>query len=124
MLRVFRNREYKAIIVRCGSEIAHRSCVFPGDFRFPHMAKTDIQIGDSWTTPDHRGKGLFTWAFKYILETNATGGRIIWIVADEENIATKRAAEKAGFVLVGRGSKKPRLGSLMLGYYDLEESLE
>ena len=123
-LRVFRNREYRVIIVRCGSEVVHQSCVFPGYFRFPFMATADVQVGDTWTSPDHRCKGLATWALMYARETLATGGRRIWYVSQEDNVGSIRAAEKAGFALVGRGSKKPRLGSLMLGYYDLEESLE
>ena len=54
----------------------------------------------------------------------ACQGQRIWYVSQEDNVGSVRAAEKAGFALVGRGSKKPRLGSLMLGYYDLEEPLE
>ena len=123
-LHVFRNQEYSAVVVRSGGELAHISYVFPGFFRFPFMTGSDVQIGDTWTFPVHRGKGLATWALMYARETLATGGRRIWYVSQEDNVASVRTAEKAGFALVGRGSKRPRLGSLMLGYYALEDPLE
>jgi len=123
-LHVFRNQEYSAIVVRRSGDLAHISYVFPGFFRFPFMSGSDVQVGDTWTAEEHRGKGIATWALMFARETLATEGRRIWYVSQEDNVGSIRAAEKAGFTLVGRGSRKPRLGVMMLGYYDLEEPLE
>lgn len=119
-LRVFYNRDYVVFLMFDGHRLVHRSCIFPGFFRFPFMGRGDVQIGDTWTHPDLRGKGLATHALHSIVARLAGPGRSFWYVVDAANQASIRAVEKAGFQCVGTGRKRPRAGVRMLGYYTIE----
>ena len=116
----FANRDYGILIVRLGGAVVHRSCVFAGDLRFPFMQKDDLQIGDVWTRPDCRGRGMAKRALSTILNLPQFRRRRFWYVVEESNLPSIRAAEDAGFTLRGRGTKRRRLGLSVLGYYSIE----
>lgn len=118
--RVFSNREYSIFSIYHGATLVHRSCVFPRYFRFPFMATDDLQIGDTWTAEEHRGKGIATFAIKKLLELKQKPGRRFWYVTEEDNISSSRVVEKAGFVQVGKGQKCDRLGIGLIGSYMME----
>ncbi len=120
-VRVFRNRGYQLVLIRKGGELVHRSCVFPGYFRFPFMAKADLQVGDTWSAPSERGKGLAKWALTAAIERLATGGRTLWYICDDNNAASASVARKAGMKLVGRGVRTRRLGVNLLGSFQIIE---
>src|SRR5215469_5150957 len=44
-LRVFKNRQYRVILIRDGRRVIHCSTIIPCYFRFPFMHKEDIQVG-------------------------------------------------------------------------------
>ncbi len=119
-LRLLGNRDYCLFIVYSGDTIVHRSCVFPRYFRFPFMDKDDLQIGDTWTAKEHRGKGLATFAIRKIFELNKKSGRRFWYVTEEANIASIRAVENAGFAQIGKGERLDRFGIKLIGSYLLE----
>jgi RimJ/RimL family protein N-acetyltransferase len=107
-------------------QIAHRSFLMPKFARFPFMAVDDLQIGAVQTTPAFRGKGLAPLALAWMVEHFSQPGRRFWYLTASDNGASIAAATKAGFVLAGRGCKRPRLGLQFLGYYDIgvrEEAL-
>jgi RimJ/RimL family protein N-acetyltransferase len=116
-LRLLANRDYSILLVYQGDEIVHRSCVFPRYLRFPFMSKNDLQIGDTWTTPSHRSRGLATFAIRKILELHQKPERRFWYLVDERNQASAGVVKKAGFVQVGRGEKRPRFGLRIIGAY-------
>lgn len=118
---LFANRDYGILIVRCGAEPVHRSCIFPGDLRFPFMAKEDLQIGDVWTHPDHRGRGIAKCVLSTIIGLPRFRGRRFWYVVEESNVPSIRAARDAGFSLLGRGVKHRRLGLSAMGYYSIDD---
>lgn len=116
--RVFTNREYSVILLRdIDGEIAHRSTITPKYFRFPFMAKDDLQIGDVWTSEKYRGKGLAFLAVKKVLEAYAPAKTKIWYLVEETNVASIKLAEKAGFVLWGQGERHSPMGINFLGKY-------
>lgn len=117
--RVFRNRGYELLLIRKGSELVHRSCIFPGYFRFPFMAAQDLQVGDTWTAPSERGKGLAAWALSAILRRLATADRTIWYICDHDNKASIRVARKTGMKVVGRGIRTRRFGLSLLGTFQI-----
>ena len=119
-LRLFYNRDYGVMLIRNGGKVVHRSCVFPGWFRFPFMARADLQVGDTWTDPDHRGKGLAAAALAQVLASEPRPDRRFWYVVEEENVSSIRVAEKVGFRMVGTGGKRKRLGLGLLGYYGID----
>ena len=120
LLHIFSNRDYCLIVIYDGPKVIHRTCVFPGFFRFPFMAREDMQIGDTWTADDHRGKGLATWAIHKVFEIFGPKGRRIWYITAETNAASIRAAEKGGFTLHGEGRRVSRFGLKPLGAYVLD----
>jgi RimJ/RimL family protein N-acetyltransferase len=123
-LRVFTNRNYGVFLIYDNEKLIHRSFIFPRYFRFPFMAKNDLQIGDTYTNPEYRGKNLATFAIHEILRTYTNKKddiRKIWYLVAKENTASIRVIEKAGFKLLGTGQKKKRLGVSFWGYYDIDQ---
>ena len=117
--RIFRNRGYQLVLIRKEGELVHRSCIFPGYFRFPFMARQDLQVGDTWTAPSERGRGLARWALATAIERLATDGKNIWYICDDDNAASQGVARKAGMKLVGRGSRTRRFGVNLLGHFQI-----
>ena len=115
--RLFANRDYAVFVIYHDDTVVHRSCVFPGYFRFPFMSHDDLQIGDTWTAPEHRGKGLGTFAVQQVTSLLGKPRRGFWYVVEGGNAASIRVVEKAGFTKVGLGTRTRRLGSRLLGSY-------
>ncbi len=120
-LRVFANRDFGILLVRFRGKVVHRSVITPAYFRFPFMSKTDLQVGDTWTDPDHRGKGLATIALQTILSCPSPRERRFWYVVEADNKASIRVVEKAGFHIAGGGDRTRRLGLALLGTYRLAQ---
>ncbi len=122
-LHVFSNHDYAVFIAYDSDRVIHRSCVFPRYFRFPFMAQNDLQIGDTWTHPDHHGKGLAVFAIRKIVETLRMPDRTFWYVVEQDNLASIRVVEKAGFKLVGKGNRIKRFGVKALGAYIIQQPI-
>ncbi len=117
-LHVFANRDYAIFVIRRGGRVVHRSVITPRYFRFPFMAAADIQVGDTWTDPTERGKGLATSALAAVISQVAPAHeRTIWYVVEAHNRSSIRVAEKAGFCQVGCGSRTRRWSSEILGAF-------
>ena len=86
------------------------------------MKKEDIQVGDTWTDPTLRGRGLATIALEKIVRAPRYRNRTCWYVVGADNTASIRAVEKAGFMLTGRGTRTRRFGLGLLGQFRLTES--
>jgi RimJ/RimL family protein N-acetyltransferase len=115
---VFFNRGYRIFLIRDKDErIVHRSVVTPGYFRFPFMKSDDLQIGNIWTAEDQRGKGLSVFAMNTIMRNCYKKTRTIWYLVEQDNEASTRVAERAGFTLYGKGYRRKRFGLKVLGYY-------
>ena len=121
--RIFKNQAYTIYVIQKGRRLVHRSCVFPGFFRFPFIASDDVQVGDIWTDPEHRRKGLASYALHSIVSAPMLRGRKIWYVVAEDNRASIRVAERAGFVRYGEGVRKERFGSGLFAVYVIRHYL-
>ena len=121
---VFGSRDYCVFLAKSDDEVVHRSWVFPAFCRFPFMDSDDLQIGDTWTAVEHRGKGLATWAMRSIARREGSRGRRLWYVTADTNVASMRAVERAGFKRVGTGSRTQRLGLRLLGVFELASTEE
>jgi len=124
MLRVFANRGYGLFIIRRGEEVVHRSVITPGYFRFPFMSPEDIQIGDTWTDPQERGKGLATVAIEKILAAQRDRECNCWYIVEPGNLASIRVVERTRFTLAGYGTRTRRLGLGILGCFILAEGAD
>jgi RimJ/RimL family protein N-acetyltransferase len=118
-LRMFSNREYSVLVLYRNGRAVHRSSVYPRFFRFPFMGPADLQIGNTYTEPTERGRGLAMFAIGEIVQRFAEPGRRFWYLVDARNAASVRAVERAGFSRVGVGCKEARFGVRLLGRYSM-----
>lgn len=104
--RVFGNGDYAVFLLFHGLKLVHESAITPPDFRYRFMGKEDLQIGNVFTAPEHRGRGLTVAAIRSIVHAMRAERRTFWWVTDEANTASQRAVEKAGFHLQGTGVRR------------------
>lgn len=122
-LHIFTNREYRLLLICHDGAVVHRSVVSPRYFRFPFMDRDDLQIGDTWTSPQFRGKGLATIAVTEILHLMRKPGRRFWYLTKASNVASIRVIEKVGFKKVGEGIRTKRCGLRALGSFVIDTPL-
>lgn len=120
-LHLFANQDYGLYLIYSGDNLIHRSVITPRYFRFPFMGKEDLQIGDTWTMPDYRGKGLASFAIQKIVELHKKPGRRFWYVVEENNIPSIKAVEKAGFAKYGVGARRKRIGAALFGFFKIQQ---
>lgn len=121
--RLFGNEGYAQLIIRHAGAIVHRSVVTPPYFRFPFMDKSDLQVGDTWTDPAHRNKGLAKRALNAIVASGSPAQRF-WYVVEGGNGSSIRVVESCGFRLVGRGRRISRFGLSVCGAFIMTKSEE
>jgi RimJ/RimL family protein N-acetyltransferase len=103
-LHLFSNREYQVLVIRNGrGEIVHYSGATGRYWRWPFMDRGDMQVGDTWTDPDHRGRGLARFALVRLLHELTKPGRRIWYVVHQDNSASIKVARSCGMSLAGTG---------------------
>lgn len=118
--RAFANRDYAVVTVRNEGRVVHHTCVFPRYFRFPFMAAEDLQLGDIWTDPTCRGRGLAGEAIAAALAEFGPVGRRFWYLTERSNHASRHVAEKTGFDLLGEGERQSRFGLRLFGQFVLD----
>ncbi len=118
--RVFKNPSYCIVMISNRDRVVHRSCVFPGYFRFPFMAEDDLQVGDTWTHPEHRGKGLAKAGLRESLALGGTHPRRFWYVVEETNTPSIRVVENAGFRVIGYGQRSSPWGLRLFGRFQID----
>lgn len=99
-----------------GNAMLHRLVVTPRWYRFPFMAREDLQIGGLWTSPATRGRGLARIGVREAVR-RAGGGCAIWYVTDAGNRASGALAEACGFRLAAVGERSRPLGLRALGRF-------
>jgi len=118
-LHLFVNQDYGLYLIYAGDDLIHRSVITPRYFRFPFMGKEDVQIGDTWTMPEYRGKGLASFGIQKIVELYRKPGRSFWYVVEENNIPSIKTVEKAGFAKYGVGIRKKRMNLKAIGTFEI-----
>ena len=104
--RIFRNRDYGWFAIGAENIKATMLCV-PAHFRWPFMAARDIQFTYVMVNAGERGKG---WGAKLLqagMSALARPGRAFWYVTDEENIPSRKLAERTGFEFAGTALNRP-----------------
>jgi RimJ/RimL family protein N-acetyltransferase len=113
--RVFRSPQYGAVLIFRGNRLVHRSSLFPKYLRFPFMNDDDLQVGDTWTEPSERGKGLAAAALLAAAQRALKPGASLWYLTTADNVASVRVARAAGLERVGTGIRTRRFGLRLLG---------
>lgn len=114
---IFRSPQYGAVLIFRGDTLVHRSSVFPKYMRFPFMTDADVQVGDTWTEPSERGKGLAAVALGTAAARVRQPGASLWYLTTADNVASIRVALAAGLARVGTGIRTRRLGLRVLGEF-------
>ena len=116
-LHLFGGPDCGALLIYEGGRLAHYSGFTPRYWRFPFIASGDLQIGDTWTDPADRGRGLALFALQTIVAAVARPGRRLWYVVEVANKPSIRVAEKAHFTLAAEGTRVIPWGIKLAGAY-------
>jgi RimJ/RimL family protein N-acetyltransferase len=103
-LHLFAGSGSGALLIYDRRRLVHYSGFTPRYWRFPFVADDDFQIGDTWTDPAHRGRGLASFALQRVVMTLAKPGRRLWYVVEDINKPSIRVVEKAQFILAAKGT--------------------
>ena len=114
---IFRSHESGAILVYAGTRLVHYSAFTPRYWRFPFMTLCDMQVGDTWTDPSFRGRGLAKQSLRRLLDLLAEPGRSIWYVVEDINRPSIKVAEDCGFDLARVGTRAKRFRGF--DYYEM-----
>ena len=114
-LHLFAGDTCGALLIRDDARLVHYSAFTPRFWRFPFLADGDLQIGDTWTDPPYRGKGLALFALQTVVRVTREPERRHWYVVEAVNRASIRVVEKAGFTLSGEGTWIKPWGLKLLG---------
>jgi RimJ/RimL family protein N-acetyltransferase len=116
-LHLFAGSGCGVLLIYDRRRLVHYSGFTPRYWRFPFVADDDFQIGDTWTDPAHRGRGLALFALQTIVTTLAKPGRRLWYVVEAVNEPSIRVAEKARFTLAAEGTWVMPWGLKLAGAY-------
>jgi RimJ/RimL family protein N-acetyltransferase len=116
-LHLFAGRGSGVLLIYDRRRLVHYSGFTPRYWRFPFIADGDFQIGDTWTDPAHRARGLASFALQTIVTTLAKPGRRLWYVVEDINKPSIRVVEKAGFTLAAEGTWIKPWGLKLAGAY-------
>jgi GNAT superfamily N-acetyltransferase len=119
-LRLFTKPDFAEVTVWRGDRMLHRLIATPRWYRFPFMARDDLQLGDLWTDADARGQGLARAAIAAAHKLFEGQARRFWYVVDSGNAPSIRLIEACGYSLVGRGWRTAPLGIRAAGRFVLE----
>jgi RimJ/RimL family protein N-acetyltransferase len=116
-LGLMREPECGALLVHDQGQLVHYSGFTSGYWRFPFMDREDMQIGNTWTDPAHRGKGIAQFALRTLVSALGRPGRKLWYVVEATNASSIKVVERAAFTLVGSGTWYKPLGLKLPGSY-------
>ncbi|HVA40545.1 MAG TPA: GNAT family protein [Candidatus Binataceae bacterium] len=121
-LHLFAGSGCGALLVYDRERLVHYSGYTPGYWRFPFIVGDDFQIGDTWTDPAHRRRGLAIFALRTVVTKLARPGRRLWYVVEAINAPSIRVAEKAQFKLTAEGEWVTPWGFKLAGAYVIHKN--
>jgi RimJ/RimL family protein N-acetyltransferase len=122
-LHLFAGSGSGVLLIYDHRRVVHYSGFTPKYWRFPFVADDDFQIGDTWTDPASRGKGLASFALRMVVATLAKAGRRLWYVVEDVNEPSIRVVEKAQFTLAAEGTWVRPWGLKLAGAYVIRREL-
>ncbi len=118
--RVFARPGFVEITLWRDRTLLHRLIVTPRWYRFPFMARDDLQVGALWTCPAARGHGFAGIAIAAAHRYLGADVPPLWYVTDAANTASIRLAERNGYTHVANGRRTAPLGIRALGRYIID----
>lgn len=83
------------------NELVHTSVVVPKCYKYSFCNKEDYVIGPCQTVPAHRGKGIYPYVIRYIMEVIGSEDAVFYMFASHDNEKSIRGIQKAGFIECG-----------------------
>ena len=102
------------IIDKRNNKVAHYSNILPKIFKYSFMKKNELFITNCYTDPEFRGCRLYPFALSFIAKS--LKDYVIWGGVRNNNIASIKGLERAGFKKVANVSK-----TRVFGIYKLNE---
>ena len=96
-LIIFKNRDYSALLIYDNEVLIGSMLIVPAHFKWPFMAKNDLQFTYVMTARDYRGKGIGELMLRTAIQEFKNEKRIFWYITDTENHASLRLCSKVGF---------------------------
>ena len=118
---VLDRRHFAELTMWIDGRMLQRLILTPRSWRFPFMSAHDLQIGDVWTTPEWRGRGLARAGMAKAEDLASGSAQRLWYVTDAANAPSVRLAETCGFTLVGTGTRTAPFGIHAAGRFHLTD---
>jgi RimJ/RimL family protein N-acetyltransferase len=122
-LHLFAGSGSGVLLIYDHRRVVHYSGFTPKYWRFPFVADDDFQIGDTWTEPAYRKKGLASFALQRIVAMLAKPGRRLWYVVEDVNAPSIQVVEKAQFTRAAEGTWVRPWGLKLAGAYVIRSEL-
>lgn len=119
-IRVFKSGTYGVLLGVHDGEVVHRSCLMPAWYRWPYMADGDVQVSNTWTHPDFRGRGLAVETLRRVIEATHES-RTIWYSAHLNNEQSISVGRRAGMTEHAHAVRTKALGLRVLGQFVLDD---
>jgi RimJ/RimL family protein N-acetyltransferase len=116
----FSRSGFAELRIESGGIVVQRLIVTPRWRRFPFMGGGDLQVGDVWTSPEHRRRGLARIALAEANRRYAREGTTIWYVVEAGNEGSAALARSCGYRRVAVGRRTRRVGTALLGQYVID----
>ncbi len=84
-------------IIDNNNQVRHSAYVIPKNIKYSFLKKGEYSIGPCNTPESYRGQGLYPYMLNYI--TSRDNHSSYYVFIREDNQASRRGAEKAGFVM-------------------------
>jgi GNAT superfamily N-acetyltransferase len=105
-LGIFRNKQYKALLLRQDKQIVSSLLVIPTYFKWPFMQKNDVQITYVMTNQQFRGQKLAYKLIQYAIANLLEESTGVWYLTNSGNLASINLCTNLGFNKMGTGSRK------------------
>ena len=96
LLSLGKTKIYFAIDKNTGN-IVHSSCIIPRNFKYPFLKKGEYCIGPCNTAPMFRGRGIYPYVLRYIVDDNPD--IIFKMIIRKDNMPSINGVKKADFQL-------------------------
>lgn len=83
------------------NELLHTSAVIPKCYKYSFCDREDYVIGPCQTVPAHRGKGIYPYVIRYIMEVIGSADTVFYMFSAHDNEKSIRGIQKAGFIECG-----------------------
>lgn len=119
-LQMFTNRDYQVLYLMQRGRMIHRLSLIPRCQRWPFIEPSDLQISNTWTPSELRGRRLASVGLNAALASAWQPDRWFWYVTREDNLASIQVCTRAGFKLTGYARRTSPLGLHALGKFKVE----